>query len=63
MKKLFGDPFQDSPVGKIPASKVVKYCHYWDAICHGISIIWPDHLNYEQDVQAAAKFVIDHAKL
>ncbi|KAH9214871.1 putative cutinase [Leptodontidium sp. 2 PMI_412] len=55
---MFGDPFNGTAVGNIPASKVVTYCHAGDNICEGGILVLAPHLNYGMDASAAAAFVI-----
>jgi len=60
---IFGDPFNGTAVGTVDPSKVLIFCHPGDDIClNGISIT-EEHLNYSNDVPAAAQFIVGKAGL
>ncbi|KAJ7111155.1 cutinase [Mycena crocata] len=61
---VFGDPDRVGrstlpPVGTVPAAKVSSFCHAGDIICTGLGGS-EQHLNYNQDAQAASAFIVAH---
>ncbi|KAK7429567.1 hypothetical protein QQZ08_003946 [Neonectria magnoliae] len=54
----FGDPFQKQAVQGVSADRTKVFCHSGDGVCLTTAIITPDHLNYSQDADAAAAFVV-----
>ncbi|KYK58123.1 putative cutinase [Drechmeria coniospora] len=55
---IFGDPYSKRPISNIDASKVKIFCHEGDNICdNGPLVLW-EHLNYAEDAEDAADFII-----
>lgn len=56
---IFGDPMHGQAVGDISASKVKVYCHTGDNICDGGIMVLPAHMNYGENVDEAASFIVE----
>ncbi|KAI0997243.1 hypothetical protein K3495_g10943 [Podosphaera aphanis] len=54
---LFGDPFLNKTLGRIPSSRVLSICHDEDIICKGYGD-GAAHSTYGNDSRAAADFVV-----
>ncbi|KAK6586925.1 hypothetical protein PZA11_000215 [Diplocarpon coronariae] len=59
----FGDPYNGTAVGTVPASRTLIICHNGDNICEGGILIGPAHGNYSANAAQAAKFVVAQAAL
>lgn len=55
---LWGDPYDGTAVGPVPAGKTSVDCHSLDDICYGGNVIGPDHLNYCLDADREARFAV-----
>ncbi|KAH7133349.1 cutinase-domain-containing protein [Dactylonectria estremocensis] len=54
----FGDPYQKQAVTGVSAARTKVFCHSGDGVCAGTFAITSEHLNYSQDADAAAAFVV-----
>ncbi|KAK7462156.1 hypothetical protein VKT23_007758 [Stygiomarasmius scandens] len=54
---IFGDPDRDETISGVPPDRIDIICHDGDNICDGGILILPSHLDYQEDVPAAAEFI------
>lgn len=55
---IFGHPYSGQPLPNIEPSRVKVFCHEGDNICENGPLITFEHLNYAEDADAAADFVL-----
>jgi cutinase len=55
---IFGHPYSRQPLPNIEPSRVKIICHEGDNICENGPLITFEHLNYAEDADAAADFVL-----
>ncbi|KAJ5964350.1 uncharacterized protein N7479_004226 [Penicillium vulpinum] len=59
---LFGDPLKAQSVGKLASDKVKEFCHLGDPIClNGGNAM--AHITYGIDAEAAARFLVEAARI
>ncbi|KAI9645164.1 hypothetical protein NHQ30_005898 [Ciborinia camelliae] len=59
---IFGDPDNGQAIPNVDPAKIDTICHGSDNICAHGDLIFPAHLTYAADANAAASFVVARAK-
>lgn len=61
---LFGDPLLSEALPNVTQDKIDNICHDGDLICEdGGVLVSLQHLNYQDDAQAAAEFIASKVTL